>query len=84
MFCLGSVVATHFLWYFMYLGGALGTVVGEFHPTPWWHFYPFGFCAAALFAGMGCRSRLRKLNKIKHEAQPRPACDVATRASHED
>lgn len=50
LFVLGSVAMTHFLWYFFYLGGALGTKVGEFHPTPWWHFYPVGFGVAAVLA----------------------------------
>ena len=31
---LGGLAATHFMWYFTYLGRGLATKVGEFHPIP--------------------------------------------------
>lgn len=52
LFALGSVLLTQFLWYFLYLGGALATKVGEFHPTPWWQLYPAGFGVAAVLAAI--------------------------------
>jgi len=42
LIALGGITLTHFSWYFMYLGQGLATVVGEFHPIPWWKFLPIG------------------------------------------
>jgi len=47
---LGGLAATHFMWYFMYLGRGLATKVGDFHPTPWLNFCPIGLGLALVLA----------------------------------
>ncbi len=50
LLAVGSAAATHFMWYFTVLGGALGTKVGEYHPPAWWSLYPTGLAIALLVA----------------------------------
>jgi hypothetical protein len=76
MVALGSIAATHFLWYFSYLGGALATKVGVFHPTPWWKFSPAGVAAAVVIAAVSlfirCEIRDNKQNKAQQGPPPLP------------
>ena len=51
LFALGGLALTHFAWYFKYLGEALATKTGEFHPTPWPQFLPIGIVVAM---GLAC------------------------------
>ena len=64
LFLLGSVSVTHFLCVFDNMGRAFCTRVGqEFHPTPWWHFYPIGFSVAILLVGIWYLVRHQKKNR---------------------
>jgi len=57
LLALGSIALSHFLWYFTYLGQGLATVVGEFHPVPWWKFLPIGTGVAIV---VGCVAFCKK------------------------
>lgn len=70
-FALGSLATTHFLWFFMYLGGALGTKVGEFHPTPWIRFLPIGFIMATGLTCVKLYAR-HKNTTLENRRQPLP------------
>jgi hypothetical protein len=70
MFFIGSILVTHFLWYFLYLGGALATKVGVFHPTPWLQCYPAGFGVAAVLAAISVFRRNHILKQLNPNAQP--------------
>jgi hypothetical protein len=72
MCAVGSIVVTHFLWYFMYLGKGLAAKVGEFHPTPWWHVYPVGFCVAAVLATISVVRRSRLLTQANEDTMSPP------------
>ena len=64
LFVLGSVSVTHFLCVNDNMGRAFCTGAGmEFHPTPWWHFYPIGFSVAILLAGIRYIVRHQKMNR---------------------
>jgi hypothetical protein len=77
---LGGVTATHFIWYFRCLGGALATQVGVFQPVPWWKFIPIGLGATAAIAGISHFIRCEIRDTAQQRAQPCPPSLLRDRA----
>ncbi|NCB26800.1 MAG: hypothetical protein EOM62_15220 [Bacteroidia bacterium] len=68
----GGLAATHFMWYFTYLGRGLATTVEEFHPIPWLYFCPIGLGIALVLAFVWfMKNRDASKNQNEH-SEPSP------------